>query len=87
MSTFDDIESFAVLLPKLAPMVPDIKTAVAEFEQIATDPAALAAVAEAQKVLSDPNLKKAVETVLRLADVLKSAQSAVATDTAAAQDQ
>lgn len=70
-------------------MLPEIKDAIAEFEQLATDPAAVAAVTEAQKVMADPKLKQAIETCGKLAALLKSAGTTAAgiPDTAAGQDQ
>lgn len=77
MSTFEISDLFTIL-PKLAPMLPEIKDAIAEFEQIATDPAAAAAVAEAQKVMADPKLRQAIDTCGKLAALLKSAGAAAA---------
>ena len=78
MSTFEISDLFTIL-PKLAPMLPEIKDAIAEFEQIATDPAAIAAVAEAQKVMADPKLKQTIDTCGKLAALLKAAQATIPT--------
>lgn len=87
MSDFD-ISDIFTLLPKIAPLWPDIKAALAEFDQVISDPAALAAVAEAEKVMADPKVKQAIATTQKLAAILKTAGTiANPVDTAAAQDQ
>lgn len=86
-----DIGDAITVLPKVIPIWPQIKAAIDEFDQIATDPAVIAAIATAEKVMADPKLKQAIATFEKLVAIVKSAQSAEsdqsAQDTAAAKDQ
>jgi hypothetical protein len=79
MSAGFEISDIFTILPKLAPLWPDIKAAIDEFDAVVTDPAALAAVAEAEKVMGDPKVKAAIATFQRLAAILKAAESVVPT--------